>query len=322
MRYHVLSQIVPELTHRNHFKFGYNCQPFSFRKSSDDNWFVSYGRCDRQSYSFHDECLATAKLIRKNTNQDLHMMFSGGVDSEVALRSFVESGIPVTAAILRYENDLNVHDISWAVVTCEALGVPYKFYELDLIQFWNTRADDYANETYCVSPQLLATMWLIDQIKGYPIMGSGECLFVKEKPADYKPGISPYLKSDWTLWEKEKIAAWFRHFMIRNREGCPSFFQYTPEIMLSYLNDPFVRDLISDKITGKLSTESSKLAVYQQHFPLHDRPKYTGFEKVQKEDAAFRARLKARFSDSDAIYKTSTRDLELMLKPDEISIHK
>jgi len=304
---------IPELTHKNHFQFGYNNIPFNFRKTPDDKWFVRYGSCERPPLNFHDECLATAKLIRSKTNQSLHVMFSGGVDSEVALRSFYESEIPVEAAILRYKSDLNIHDVSWAIVICDKFNIPYRIYELDLLDFWNHNANQFAELTYCPSPQLLPTMWLIDQIPGYPIMGSGECFLVKERPDDYVPGVSPYLKSDWMLWEKEKIAAWYRHFIIRNREGCPGFFQYTPEIMLSFLQDPFVQNLIQDKIVGKLTTESSKFKIYQQHFDLIERPKYTGFEKVKTEDANYREQLLKKFAYANEIFKTSTDALQKML---------
>ncbi len=210
---------------------------------------------------------------------------------------------------MRFKNDLNIHDISWAVIACEQLKVPYRFYDLDLLRFWDDEAWEYANPTYCISPQLLSTMWLVDQIDGYPVMGSGECLFVKHVDPNYVPGVSPYVKSDWFLWEKEKIAAWYRHFIVRNRNGCPGFFQYTPELIYSYLSDPFVQTLIGDQIHGKLSTETSKLKIYQQHFSLFSRPKYSGYEKVQIQDAQVRAKLVQAFPGTNQIFKTSCTEL-------------
>ncbi len=306
---------VPQLTHHNHFEFGYSQQSFSFRQNIQEQWFVQYGQCKSQPLDFKSECKQTAATIRQNTKDPIYVLFSGGADSEVVLRSFVEAGIDCTAAILRFKNDLNIHDISWAVITCEQLKVPYRFYDLDILDFWKHRAFEYAEPTYCVTPQLISTMWLVDQIDGYPVMGSAECLFVKEVPSDYKPGISPYEKSEWTLWEKERIAAWYRHFIVRNREGCPGFYQYTPEIILSYLNDPIVQDLVNDRIVGKLSTESSKLRIYQQHFNLITRPKYTGFEKLQSEDAFYREQLKKAFPGCDQIFKTPISNLQKMLQP-------
>lgn len=306
---------MPALTHRNHFQFGYNGVPFTWRRTPSDTWFVKYGRCERQPMRFDEECRAAARLIRASTTQALHVLFSGGVDSEVTLRSFIEAKISVRAAILRFANDLNVHDISHAVIKCEELGVPYTFYDLDLVDFWRGEAKRYAEASSCLSPQLLSTMWLIDRIPGYPILGSAECLFVKQGEALYEKGVTPYENTQWALWEKERIAAWYRHFMLSGREGCPGFFQYTPEIMLAYLRDPMVQDLLNDKLEGEFSTEGIKAKVYAQYWPLQPRTKYTGFEKVLGYELELQSELSARFSASNHIFATPVEMLSAMLAP-------
>jgi hypothetical protein len=302
--------VVPLLSHNNHFKFGYDGDWFSFRKNLDQKWQVQYGPCTKEPLDFYGECLRTAEVIRQDAgDQPITVLFSGGADSEVALRSFVDAKIPVTATILRFKNDLNIHDISYAVIACERLNVPYRIIDLDLLDFWLHHKMYYARPTYCISPHLLTTMWLVDQVKEYPVMGSGECLLVKDIPETYQPGISPYERSEWYLLEKEKIAAWYRHFMVRQRPGCPGFFQYTPEIILSYLRDPFVKALVEDQIPGKLSTESSKLKIYQYHFTLADRTKYTGFERVPEEDRLHRAELVNSFPGTGETAETSVTQL-------------
>ncbi len=301
------------LSHNNHFKFGYDGRWFGARTSSEQKWVVQYGRCERHVGTFREECLQNAKQIYKDAQNKLVLLFSGGVDSEVALRSFVNSNIPISAAILRFKNDLNIHDISYAIIMCERLGVPYRFYDLDILDFWNTRLLEYADPTYCVSPQLLSTMWLADQVEGYPVLGSGECLLVKEIPDDYIPGTSPYLPSEWHLYEKEKIAAWYRHFIHKKRSACPGFFQYTPEVMLAYLQDPFVEKLVNNQFVGKLSTASSKLEIYQNHFDLIDRPKFSGFEKIEQHDPTFRRLLTAKFPGANQTYKTNVSYLRRRL---------
>jgi hypothetical protein len=306
---------MPQLTHHNHFKFGYNNAAFTWRRDVNDRWFVKYGRCAREPLRFDEECRETARLIRASTSDSLHVLFSGGVDSEVALRSFIEAKIPVRVAILRFADDLNIHDISWAVIICEALGVPYTFYDLDLVEFWKGEAKRYAEATYCVSPQLLSTMWLIDHIRGYPILGSAECLFVKHGAAAFQGGITDYEKTRWDLWEKERIAAWYRIFMVKGREGCPGFFQYTPEIMLSYVRDPMVQDLLNDKFEGEFTTEGIKAKVYEQYWPLQKRVKYTGFERVAGYELELRAELTERFSTSNHVYATPIETLVEMLRP-------
>lgn len=281
---------IPYLSHGNHFRFGYNGQAFTLRQKSQDKWWVNYGTCTRWPENFRQECLEAARLIRASTDQQIWVLFSGGVDSEVALRSFVESGIDVNAAILRFNGGINEHDISYAFETCKQLNVKSRVFELDLHRFWQNDYQPYAARTRCVSPQLLTTMYLADQVPGYPVIGSGECLLVHEN-------------GQWDLWEKEKIASWYRHFLILERAACPGFFQYTPELMLSYLIDPMVVKFIDEIKQG--STADIKLAMYQQHFNLASRPKYTGFENVQPEDYVLRQKLKSQYHDSDAVIKTS-----------------
>lgn len=311
---------IPTLTHRQHFEFGYEREgrfrPFTARQSSSDLWTVRYGRSERMPLSFRSECGETARIIRRNTDQPIVVLFSGGVDSEVALRSFVESGIEVSVAILRFANDLNVHDYSWAVTVCELLKVPYKFYELNLSDFWQSAALDYAKDTQCVSPQLLSTMWLIDQIEGYCVLGSGEHYLAKRPLPNQTITESNYLRSHWDLIEKEKIAAWYRHFLVRGRDGCPGFFQYTPEIMLSWLVDPLAIELWNDRIVGKLDSVSTKLRFYRQHFDLRVRPKYSGFERVPDRDLDIRKHLYDLFPDSDWAYSTPVVQLLKDLSPE------
>lgn len=301
--------MVKQLTLQNHFKFGYDRKPFVFRSSQEQNWYVEYGACQKAPLNFRDECFRTARMISQQGEKDIWVLFSGGIDSEVTLQSFVQQKIPVRVAILRLKNDLNIHDISYAVIICEQLGIEYKFFDLDILSFWENEGVDYAKDTQCISPFLLSTMWLVDQIDGYPILGSGECLLVKRVPNDYIPGESPYSESAWDLWEKEKIAAWYRHFMIRDRSGCPGFFQYTPEIICSFLMDPFVKSLVSNQIIGKLTTESSKLKIYQQHFQLLDRKKYTGFEKVDEPSKKLRRHLENLFPFHNEVFKSECEQL-------------
>src|SRR4051794_32718324 len=110
------------LSKNNHFEFGYNGEPFNFRTSPEDQWFARYGKCERKTESFRKECLQTARDISAVADGKVSVLFSGGVDSEAALRSFVRADQPVQAAILKFKNGLNEHDISYAVTACEELG--------------------------------------------------------------------------------------------------------------------------------------------------------------------------------------------------------
>lgn len=315
------------LSHNNHFRFGYNGNAFNFRTSLDDHWQVSYGRCRRPVSNWGEECLNTARLIRQETSQPIFVLFSGGIDSEVVVQSFLKAQIPVRAAILRFKKDLNIHDISYAVIFCEQNNVPYYFFDLDIEEFFESGlAWDYADLTQSVSPQFLPTMWCMDQIDGYPVLGSGECYLVKRNESANIYGVKEdsfslpeNLVGDlttWDLWEKEKVAALYRFLIARNREGCAGFFQFNPENMLAFLREPILLDLVQNRMPGKISTSSSKYQIYSRHFSLLPRPKYTGYEKIMDLDKAFRAQLEKKYPGSNQIFRTPYPALIRNLEPE------
>lgn len=304
-------------TENNHFKFGYNNQePFAHRQKASDMWWVQYGKSKNAPKDFYSECLVAAKKIKTNINKKITVLFSGGIDSEVTLRSFQQAQVEFDIAILRFKNDFNVHDIAYAVMVCEQLNLKYKIYDLDIEKFWATTGFEIAKKTKCPCPQLVTTMHLCSLVEGVPVISSGECLLVKDVPQDYIPGKSEYLKSKWFLWEKEKIAGFYRYFITQNTPGVPAFFQYTPELIYSFLKDPIVQDLVSDQISGKLSTESSKFRIYKQYFDIIERPKYSGFEKILEMEEKFRMQYREEIGHFNDIVKTEYSELLRQVSPD------
>ena len=291
-----------QLSHRNHFRFGYNGIWFTERKKAEDRWNVAYGRCERPVADWRTECINTARLIREATSEDLWVLFSGGIDSEVVVQSFMFAGIPFKVAITCFDSDLNHQDVRYAVKFCETHQIPYRLLKLDIIDFFESgEALSYAAASKCVQPQLLHTMWAMDQVDGYPILGSGECFLQKS--------VSPAEPDHWVMYEKERIAAWYRHLLLRGREGCAGFFQYTPEIMLSFLLDHEVVRLCTGQVNDVSSTMPVKASIYRRYFLLEPRRKYHGFENVLHLDDGLRPELERRFGDHNAIVFTEYTQL-------------
>ena len=284
-------------THNNHFRFGYfdasDRQAWWFRTppgTENMEWMVEFGTCyERMPTDFKEEVYRTAQLIEASTTEIPNVMFSGGNESEVVIRGFRDLGIPIKISILKFKKNLNLHDVAFAVVFCEQRGLDYDIIELDIEHFMEHDVFEYSNRTCCPSPQLAPTMWLADQIDGLPILGSGEPYVAKRVPEGYVPGESPYEPSTWYFQEKERIQAWYRHFIIQRRPAVPGFFQYTPELMYMFLTSPVVNDLVANKRVGKLSTVSTKGETYRLWFPdMIGRPKFHGFEKIMDWDETVR----------------------------------
>lgn len=285
-------------TQNNHFKFGYNNVAFSERSSKEDKWFVEYGRNSYTPGSLKEEAVVAAKHIRRVNTGEIDILFSGGSDSEIVLKAFIEAGIEVNCHIMRYDKYINAHDWVYATVICDSLGITPIYHDLDLIDFYESgEYKKYSDFTNCVTPQLLPHMWLMNRVRGVPVMGSGECYTARidiaaNRQTDYRK--NPYSKDvKWVLYEREKIASWYRFPMKMGRAAVPGFFQYTPELMYAFLNHPISRNLHSNNIIGKLSNKSSKLEIYLDNYPeMIDRPKYSGFESIELYDVHLRRQLR------------------------------
>lgn len=297
-----------QLSDQNHFRFGYNATWYNSRTLPDDQWQVAYGRSRRPVMDWRSECIAAARAIRSSTDLDLWVLYSGGIDSEVVVQSFMFADIPIKVAITSFHDDLNIQDVRYAIKFCETHDVPYRVLRLDINRFFRSgTALEYAEGTNCVQPQLLHTMWAMDQVDGYPILGSGECFLARRNP----PGEDEPV---WEMFEKERIASWYRHLMKNNREGCAGFFQFTPEIMLSFLLDETVSRLCTNQIESFSDTMPIKSQIYRKYFLLEPRKKYHGFENVLHLDERLRPELERRFGDHNAIARFEYRSLVRMLE--------
>ena len=265
------------------------------------NWVIGFNTCTYRPHSLREECYRAARLIHESAEEIgevPNLLFSGGSESEIVVRSFHEQQLPFRVSILRYKKNLNLHDIAFAVTFCIQRKIPYDIIDLNIVKFWEDEVDEYAARTHCPTPQLPPTMWLADQVEGIPVLGSGEPYVKKDVPEDYEPGVSEYKPSMWFFEEKERIQAWYRHFFRQQRPAVPGFFQYTPELMYMFLVDPVVMQLVNNQRIGKLSTVSSKSEIYRGYFKdMLVRPKFGGFEMVMAEEEIVRERLTEWYGD-------------------------
>lgn len=276
-----------ELTENNHFRFGYK-----------NKWVIQYGRCKREPLDFRTECVKTAKLF--GVYEKVNIFFSGGVDSEVVVNAFLEAKVPFTCIIC--DNGYNQHDNIYAIKYCKLHQINYKIISLDVKEFWKKELYKRSMETKCISPQFPVIMWMVEQIDGFNILGSGECFLNKESDGS------------WVMFEREKVATLYKHYDIHNIKGAPGFFQYTPELMLSFLENPIVKDAIA--YSEYDNSYPFKPRVYHDLWSdMEPRTKYTGFEKLKTLDEKYRNILSKLYPNSNRIYKTEYNRLINILAP-------
>jgi len=296
-----------QVSRGNELKFGYSEGVFNRRESKDDQFWITYPRCARPVHDWRTECVIAAQEIgRVYQGRELFLCLSGGIDSEVMVRSFAACGIPFRTIITRYNNDINIQDIAWAVIYCEGNAIPYEFYNLDVVDFWESgEMYVYADVAQCISPQMANLLKIMDHIHGrggVPVVGCGEIMIACEN-------------STWFVHGSEQYYSLYQYLMRRGKPGAPRFFQWNPEIMYSYLISPQLNRFLARPGTGTVNSLALKPHIYGTYWPLSPRPKYTGYEKIWKLDSKHRAELMRRNPFSGAVFKTELGEMLDTLRP-------
>ena len=78
-------------THNNHLTYTIGDRLFGHRENIYEKFKVNVGKIDQDYYKKSDwvqEQYRTAELIKNDYGRDFALMFSGGTDSEICLKSF------------------------------------------------------------------------------------------------------------------------------------------------------------------------------------------------------------------------------------------
>lgn len=286
---------IPQLTKNNHFVYWYDDKPFSFRTHERQLFKTTHAPVQRHPKDWRWECINCAKEVREHYSGQISVLFSGGMDSEVVVRSFAAAGIDINVVIMEYEGGLNSHDTEYAHLTCQDLGIKPQILRLDLLKFWEQDIFKYSDPVKVVSPQLATIIWGIDQIDGTVVLGAGEG-FVRR----------PEGKNTFYEMESEIAYSLYRWFVHTHREGVPAFFQFNSEVMLSFMLDKNVLAFIRDaKKRRLLSTSKVKHELYSKHFDLRFREPLNGFEKVKEQDLELRNEMQKRYPGANSVYKVN-----------------
>jgi hypothetical protein len=277
-----------EYTHKNHFRFGYDGHWFATPTDQHRMWQVEPGRCIRSFRRFDAECRRAVRLITQNTPDLIpNIAFSGGIDSEIIVRTFMELGIPFKITIFKYSDDLNLHDISFAISFCEEHQLDYEIRYVDVISFWNSdQFYQLADDIKCVSPKVCAYLHSFDLLEdGLLIIGQGGGRVIDLTAYEHLEGNFAHSSPRWHIVETERNNALYRYFIQRSKKAIPSFFRYTPELISSFLSDSTVRELVTGKLPGYITTQTAKYEIYKKYFPdIQPRPNFHGFERMIDEE--------------------------------------
>lgn len=238
------------------------------RQLPSDRFELSYGPCRQEPRSFHEECLRAARLIGEAAGAEpISLMLSGGIDSEVMCRAFLEADVPFQAYSMRYQKPI-LADAFHAQDFCKQQGISLQWLDFDENHFLETELNRLAQEFKIHQPFAAFDIQRIKSVPGYFVFGAGDLVLEQKNGA-----ITSYELGSFSLPRVYQI----KH----NRRGCYQFFQYTPELMLSFLLEPIMQHWLA--LAPRVGLENSrywKTCLFRSIWPdITPRQKQTGYER-------------------------------------------
>jgi hypothetical protein len=218
--------------------------------------------------NYYDELFENARNIRDIISGPLDLMFSGGIDSEVVLRTYRELKIPINVFIFKYEDMLNYREFDHAIKVCTDLNVKHTVVDFNVKRFFENDAYDIWSKCKTTSSSWLPHMKLTEYLDNTPIIASGEPYWCKQDDGN------------WVFELEEDAKFWTIYHKTIGRTAITDWYEYRPEVILSYMQLPRVQQLLNNQVPGKTSTVSSKALIHQSIWDdIIIRAKMVGFEK-------------------------------------------
>lgn len=248
-------------------KYGYGGGWFNpEQKTAETPMVCAFERAERVPLNFRDECVRTARLISRQA-QDLGripvVLLSGGLDSEVVIKAFLEADVDFRAITFRYPDGLNAHELHFIDLFMQENQFEHEFYDID-IERWieSSEAAELFTGSHAWHFEMVPHMKLMQEVQaraGVPVLGNGEALYLKTGP------------KEWSYVEYEYDLAWYRFARKFRVSGAMGFFQHTPEQTLSMMSENKMQLLAAgrNRTANVLLPHSRqiKYGVYFEHWP-------------------------------------------------------
>lgn len=260
----------------NWYKWNYGNEPVFGNQPSSLTFNTSYACGFNGSIgNFKEELHKAAKsTLDHYPGLKPCVFFSGGLDSELIIRSYLDIGAKPTVYIVRYEKDYNLYDVSYAVTVCNILGVKYHIVDFDLEKFYRNDADCISEQSQIDRPRMLPHLKFTECADGLIIVGGSDVRWYRTDDDYSKQGT-------WLAQDFEHDIGCDKYNLLHNRAAIYQWFKWSPGLVLSFMQMDWFNKIINDQYFGKLGLNSTKIIGYRESYPeLIERKKQTGFEKI------------------------------------------
>jgi len=263
-------------TQYNHLYYTIGDRKFGHRLTPYEKFKVQVGKVDKNEYknsSWKKELIKTADSVYREFGNDLILFLSGGTDSELVLRNFIEIGIKPRCVTIKFNDNYNILEVHEAIDLANQLGVKLDIIEFDVKDFYKSgTALEFSKQIDCTQITYLMVYYHIMKLNAPSVMG-GEQLLKRQVSLN---------ESYWYYCFRENEDASAMRFSEKfNIPIVNEWFSYTPEMLLYYLEDQEIQELISNKFNYKLTSSSSKNLILKRLCPeIKLRTKSHGFERL------------------------------------------
>lgn len=256
----------------NWISWSYNGDPAQkFKLRPDSVMTISVNPAGTHALgSFRQEILNNMQLIRDSFSGPLDLAFSGGGDSELALRCFHELGIPVNVISFRYNDDLNYLDLQRGQYICQGLNIKQTVIDIDLKQFYENDAHDLWTTGYYLNAGRLVHMKMLEYMDNTPLFCDG---VIQSNIA-----ISRY-HGEWCFRFKEISLSLANYCNRIGRPAVANVFDFSPRPLARFLQIPTIAGLFTNRLPDVTDYSMIKYQLLNQLYPaIAIRDKMTGWE--------------------------------------------
>ena len=246
-----------QLSYNNHVKFYVDDILYGNSNDPTRKFRVEFGKVDKDLYqrsNFNEELQRVADLQYSIFGKDLIIFLSGGLDSEIVVRSYVAIGLKPKCIIMRFTNFMkpgiieNLIEVNAAIETANNIGIDYEFFDFDVLKFYvSGEAKEMAIKYTCYLFPMLVYYKVSTLIASNPCIFCGEILLEKHKDI--------HQSSVWHYRFQETLEA--ATHRVSQDTGIPivmEWFTYTPELMLYFLESPQIINLVAQRSYKVAST--------------------------------------------------------------------
>lgn len=272
------------ITHNNHFQFGWGDGIYNFDNKFGEFW-AKFGRAEYIPTSFRAECVRAARLIADSTTRPILICCSGGIDSEIMIRSFQEANIPFEIAIMKYnyrqDNHVNDNETKRAFELAIECDIKCHTVEIDLENYFKNIAPKLCKQYKTNNWTKLIVTEIIKQFPDHHcVIGGGQMQLQRHRMNGRRGLTGLFLEEE--LINIAAIETAMQHeTTVTNR-----FFMYTPELMLAWITDPIIAHWVKyehalNSAYCNVNYYGIKTMMLYKHWPdMYIRPKYSGIERM------------------------------------------